>query len=164
MSRSASLAVVVALGLVAAACAEEKSATPRRADGEQIVVAGEEANDHGTKDIAGASDFELEMDEFFFRPTVLSGEAGQTITLEVLNQGSNPHTFTLDAIQVDLEVPPGQNATTKVTFPESGALLFYCRFHEGGGMRGGLSVGGDLGAAAGAGSQGGGDERTGPYG
>jgi plastocyanin len=108
------------------------------------------------------SDFELEMDEFYFRPTVLSGEAGQTITLEVLNNGSNPHTFTLDAIQVDVEVQPGQNGTTKVTFPESGALLFYCRFHAGGGMRGGLSVGGDLNAAAG--SQGGEDEQTGPYG
>ena len=164
MPRRASLVLVVALGLVATACAKEESRAPTagKGDGDSIVVAGEEANNQGTEDIAGVSDFELEMDEFYFRPTVLSGEAGQTITLEVLNNGSNPHTFTLDAIQVDVEVQPGQNGTTKVTFPESGALLFYCRFHAGGGMRGGLSVGGDLNAAAG--SQGGGDERTGPYG
>jgi len=156
--------LVVVLGLVATACAKEESQAPKaeKGDGASIVVAGEEANDQGTEDIAGVSDFELEMDEFYFRPTVLSGEAGQTITLEVLNNGSNPHTFTLDAIQVDVEVQPGQNGTTKVTFPESGALLFYCRFHAGGGMRGGLSVGGDLNAAAG--SQGGEDEQTGPYG
>ena len=162
MPRKAYLATVVALVLVATACAEEKTPTPQAADGDQILVAGEEANNHGTEDIAGASDFELEMFDFYFQPTVLSGEAGQTITLELLNEGSNAHTFTLDTIQVDLEVPPGQNGTSKVTFPESGALLFYCRFHAGGGMRGGLSVGGDLDAAAG--SQGGGDERTGPYG
>jgi plastocyanin len=164
MARGASLVLVVALGLVATACAKEESQAPRAQvrNGDSIVVAGERANDHGTENIAGVSDFELEMDEFYFRPTVLSGEAGQTITLEVLNNGSNPHTFTLDAIQVDLEVQPGQNGTTKVTFPESGALLFYCRFHAGGGMRGGLSVGGDLTAAAG--SQGGEDEQTGPYG
>lgn len=162
MRRSASLALFLALGLVATACAEEKSPVPSAADGDQVIVAGEEANDHGTENIAGVRDVELEMYDFYFQPTVLSGEAGQTITLEALNEGSNPHTFTLDTLRVDLEVPPGQNATTKVTFPESGAFLFYCRFHAGGGMRGGLSVGGDLNAAGG--SQGGGDERTGPYG
>jgi plastocyanin len=164
MPRSASLALFLALGLVATACAEEKSPAPGGAKPDQIIVAGEEANDHGTEDIVGTSDFELEMYDFYFQPTVLTGEAGQTITLEALNEGTNPHTFTLDAIQVDLEVPPGQNATTKVTFPESGALLFYCRFHAGGGMRGGLSVGGDLDAAGGSQGGGGETEPYGPYG
>lgn len=163
MRGSASLAVVLALGLAATGCAGEEKQAPRAEDGDSIVVAGENANNHGTEDVAGASDFEIEMGEFYFRPTVLSGEAGQTLTLEVLNDGNNPHTFTLDAIKVDLEVQPGQNGGTKVTFPESGAFLFYCRFHAGGGMRGGLSVGGDLTAVAG--SKGGGDTRTGgPYG
>lgn len=164
MSRRASLVVVLALGLVATACAgeEKQKQQPKSADGDSIMVAGQKANNEGTEDVSGLSDFELEMDDFYFRPTVLSGEPGQTITLELLNEGTNPHTFTLDAIQVDLEVPPEQNGTTKVSFPESGALLFYCRFHAGGGMRGGLSVGGDLNAAAG--SQGEGDTQTGPYG
>jgi plastocyanin len=165
MSRNVYLATLIALGLVATACAEEPTPTQQAANPDQIVVAGEEANDHGTQDIAGTSDFELEAYEFYFQPTVLSGEAGQTITLEVLNEGEQSHTFTLDALKVDLEVPPGQNATTKVTFPDSGAFLFYCRFHAGGAMRGGLSVGGDLEAAAGTETGGGGgDERTGPYG
>lgn len=166
MPRGASLAVVLALGLVATACAgEEKRQTrqePEPTDGDSIVVAGETANNHGTEDVAGVPEFELELAEFYFRPTVLSGEARQTITLELLNNGSNVHTFTVDAASVDVEVQPGQNAFTKVTFPESGALLFYCRFHAGGGMRGGLSVGGDLTAAAGA--EGGGDTQMGPYG
>jgi plastocyanin len=163
MPRGVSLATVVALALVTTACAEETPQSPTSANPDQIVVAGQEANDHGTQDLAGASDFELEAYEFYFQPTVLTGEAGQTITLEVLNEGAQSHTFTVDPLRVDLEVPPGQNATTKVTFPDSGAFLFYCRFHAGGAMRGGLSVGGDLGAAAGT-EPGGGDERTGPYG
>lgn len=162
MPRSASLAVVLALGLVAMACAGEEKQPAEPTDGDSIVVAGENANDHGTEEVAGVPEFELELDEFYFSPTVLSGEAGQTISLELLNNGSNVHTFTVDAVNVDVEVQPGQNAFTKVTFPESGAFLFYCRFHAGGGMRGGLSVGGDLTAVDG--TDGGGDTQMGPYG
>jgi plastocyanin len=162
MPRNLSLAVALVLALVATACSEEQKEEPRATDGDSIVVAGENANNHGTEDVSGVSDFELEMDNFFFRPTVLSGKAGQTINLELLNNGATPHTFTIDAAQADIEVQPGQNATTKVSFPQSGAILFYCRFHAGGGMRGGLSVGGDLTAVGGA--QGEGDTQTGPYG
>ncbi len=135
-------AVLLAVGLVATACGGEE---PRQETDEgSIVVAGERANDQGTEDVAGLRDFELQMNEFYFRPTILTGEPGQTITLELFNDGTRPHTFTLDLLRVDLEVGPERTAGTKVTFPDSGALLFYCRFHAGGGMRGGLSVGGDL--------------------
>lgn len=161
MRRRVVLAGVLAVGLVATACAEEPK-EPRASDDGTIVVAGKSANNQGTEEVVGASDFEMEMYDFFFRPTVLSGSAGQTINLELLNNGSNPHTFTIDAAQVDVQVQPGLNATTKVSFPKSGTILFYCRFHAEGGMRGGLSVGGDLSAASG--SQGQSDTKTGPYG
>jgi hypothetical protein len=54
-----------------------------------------------------------------------------------------------------------------VTFPDSGALVFYCRFHISGGMLGGLSVEGDLAAASGGsggGGSGGGDSEDQPSG
>jgi plastocyanin len=162
MPRNVSAAVALVLGLVATACSEGRKQEPQATDGDTIVVAGENANNHGTEDVEGVSDFEVEMDNFYFRPTVLSGSAGQTINLELLNNGGSPHTFTIDAAQVDIEVQPGLNATTKVSFPESGTILFYCRFHAGGGMRGGLSVGGDLAPASGA--QGQSDTKIGPYG
>ena len=157
-----SVLVVALVWLVSAACAEERGEQPKATDGDTIVVAGQNANNEGSQGVEGVTDVEVEMDNFFFRPTVLSGSAGQTITLELLNNGESPHTFTIDAGGVDVEVQPGLNATTKVTFPESGTVLFYCRFHQGGGMRGGLSVGGDLAPAKG--SQGETDTETGPYG
>jgi plastocyanin len=135
-------ALLLAVGLVATACGGEE---PRQeTDEDTIAVAGERANDQGTQNVAGLSDFELQMNEFYFRPTILTGEPGQTITLELFNDGTRGHTFTIDLLRVDLEIEPERTAGTKVTFPDSGALLFYCRFHAGGGMRGGLSVGGDL--------------------
>jgi plastocyanin len=162
MGRNAFLKLALVLGMVATGCGGEEKQDLKAGDGDSIVVAGKEANDHGTQSVAGVEEFEIEMGDFFFRPTVLSGEAGQTITVELLNNGSNAHTFTIDALNVDLEVQPELNGTTKVSFPESGALLFYCKFHAGAGMRGGLSVGGDLTSVVG--SQGGSDTRTGPYG
>lgn len=165
MRRTGSLSLLLVLAVVASACGGENEQTAAT-DADTIVVAGESANNHGTQDVAGVSEVEVEMHEFYFSPTILTGEAGQTLTVELLNNGSNPHTFTLDAIKVDIEIQPDLNGGTKVTFPESGALLFYCRFHAGGGMRGGLSAGGDLEPAVG--SEGTGDTQNerpyGPYG
>lgn len=161
------LAVPLAIGLVATACAEEgQPAGQPQGGGEEkggtIQVAGEEASNHGTEDVAGASDIELELDDFYFEPTVLEGQAGQALTVDLFNEGDAPHTFTIDSLGVDQTLQPGdEGVTAEVTFPDSGALLFYCRFHAGGGMRGGLSVGGDLKPAAGSkseGTQGSGDE------
>jgi plastocyanin len=150
------VALLLSLGLVAAACAEEEPAGQAQGGGQEeggtIQVAGEEASDHGTEDVTGASQIELELDDFYFEPTVLEGEAGQTLTVDLFNEGDAAHTFTVDSLGVDETLQPGdEGLTAEVTFPDSGALLFYCRFHAGGGMRGGLSVGGDLEPASGSG-------------
>jgi plastocyanin len=161
--KGAGFALGAALFLVAAACGEE-AATPGGGGGQEnegeetgtIVVAGEEANDHGTADVSGMTSIEMEMGDFYFEPTVLSGEAGQTLSVELSNEGSLAHTFTIDSLGVDVNLGGGESGTAEVTFPESGALLFVCTFHAGSGMRGGLSVGGDLEAATTGGSGGGG--------
>jgi plastocyanin len=144
MPRSASLAMVVALGLVATVCAGEESQTPRAADGKSIVIAGEEANNHGTRDARIADPVELELNDFYFAPTVLTGAVDQHLSIVLVNKGETTHTFTIDALGIDTEVAQGGRRETEVTFPEFGTLLFYCRFHSASGMRGGLSVGGNL--------------------
>jgi hypothetical protein len=78
-----------------------------------------------------------------------------------------PHTFTIDGQDVDVQLGAGESGQAEVTFPDSGALVFYCRFHVSGGMLGGLSVGGDLAAAAGGsggGGSGGGESEDQPSG
>jgi plastocyanin len=151
----AGLALVLALGMVAAACAEEPRAGTGGGGGggeedRTVTIAGQEATSHGSEDVTGAEEIGVELDDFYFEPTVLEGEAGQTLTVTMFNEGDAPHTFTIDELQVDEELQPGdEDVTAEVTFPDSGALVFYCRFHVGGGMLGGLSVGGDLNAATG---------------
>ena len=70
----------------------------------------------------------------------MKGTPGQTVTLELKNEGENPHTLTISDAGVDTEVQPGDEAEADVTFPQSGELTFVCRFHEGKGMVGALEV------------------------
>lgn len=155
--RPASLVLVLSLALVASACGEEEPSLSAGAGGEgesegggSVTIAGQEATSHGSADVSGMDAIDLELDDFYFEPTVLEGEAGQALTVTMSNTGEAPHTFTVDQLNVDHELQPGDEAVAaEVTFPDSGALVFYCRFHADGGMLGGLSVGGDLNAAPG---------------
>jgi plastocyanin len=169
------LAPTVALGLVAASCGGAGTTGSRGGGGGggqaeepagAFVIA--EANDHGAADLSGQSETSLELDDFYFEPTVLVGEPGQTLSIELENEGQAAHTFTLDDGSVDEEVGPGDKVEVDVDFPDSGHFRFTCRFHASGGMVGALSVDGDLGATGaesqsedGGGGGGGGDD-TGP--
>jgi plastocyanin len=152
------VALVLSLGLVATACAEDQPSISAGGEGQEdqgeeegtVTIAGQEATNHGSEDVSGASEAEVELDNFYFEPTVLEGEAGQTLSVSLHNEGAAPHTFTIEDQNVDEELQPGDEATVEVTFPESGAVAYFCRFHVGGGMAGGLSVGGDLEAGSGS--------------
>jgi plastocyanin len=126
------LAAVVVLGIVAASCGDD--------EGGVVQLGGADANDHGTEDVSGESAVEFELDDFYFEPTVLQGEAGQTLTLEAFNEGDAAHTFTSDELGVDEELEPGAETTIEITFPDSGQIVFECRFHAGQGMRGAIEV------------------------
>src|SRR5439155_6928283 len=106
-----------------------------------ITVGSDKANDHGTKSVSGQSTFKLEADSFYFEPTVLKGSAGQQIKLEIDNETkSTLHNFSLQAQNVDQDIQAGKDATVTVTFPQSGTLEFFCKYHRSSGMVGELSV------------------------
>lgn len=110
-------------------------------EGGSTTIGGMKAELHGTKDVSGETGkVEIEMYDDYFEPTILKGTPGQTVTLELKNEGENPHTLTISDAGVDTEVQPGDEAEADVTFPQSGELTFVCRFHEGKGMVGALEV------------------------
>ena len=94
------------------------------------------ANDHGTKDVSGESKVEVELDDDYFEPTVLEGKAGERVTLELKNEGGSEHNLTIDELNIDQDVEPGDETELEVTFPDSGTLTFYCKYHRGQGMAG----------------------------
>ena len=105
-----------------------------------IQLGGEAANDHGSTSAEGRDALTLELDDFYFEPTVIAGNPREALTLRLVNEGSTAHTFTLQDQGIDIELQPGARARAEVTFPASGLVTFVCRFHAGAGMRGALQV------------------------
>jgi plastocyanin len=152
--------LVLAVGLVAAACSSNSSTTPsasgtsgqpssEESSGQPspeessgtITINGEQANDHGTKDASGMTEVSVELgDEFYFEPTILKGTPGQQLSVELESEDTLTHNFSLEAQNISQDVAGGLKATVAVTFPQSGNLLFFCRFHRNRGMIGELSV------------------------
>jgi plastocyanin len=117
--------------------------------GGQKTIAGVQANDHGTKAVEDKGKTEVELDDFYFKPTVLEGKPGQKVTLELKNEGNTEHSFTIDSQGIDQDVQPGDEAEVDVTIPKSGVVSFYCKFHKSSGMAGALAVTGQSGGTGG---------------
>jgi plastocyanin len=97
-------------------------------------------NDHGTKAVTDGGELEMELDDFYFGPTYVTGPAGAKVKINLSNEGQKNHTFTIDSAKIDQQVDPDQKATVEVTLPASGTLAFYCKFHKDAGMQGGFAV------------------------
>lgn len=122
---------------------------------ETITLNGETANLRGRVDVSGRDSVDMDLGNFYFEPTVLTGDPGQRVTVQLSNVSSTSHTFTIRGQGVDEVVSADGSATAEVTMPESGTTVFVCRFHAGQGMRGGLRVAGDGAQQGGDGSGGG---------
>ena len=85
---------------------------------------------------------EVELDDFYFGPTVIEATPGHSFTVELFNEGDVPHTFTSESLGVDLVVEPGQRAELGINAPSAvGTVEFFCRFHKSGqNMVGALTV------------------------
>jgi plastocyanin len=72
-----------------------------------------------------------------FEPADLTVSSGDTV--EVSNDGQNPHTVTIEEAGIDEEVQPGQS--TSITIDAgAGEYTMICRFHQSVGMEGKVTV------------------------
>jgi plastocyanin len=97
--------------------------------------------DHGTKDVKGQAELDLEADDYYFAPTFLRGAPGQTLTLEVENESETLHNLSIPDQHIDKDIPPKGKVKVDVTIPPSGAVHFFCKFHTAIGMNGELLAG-----------------------
>jgi plastocyanin len=136
------IAAVIVLATLAAACSSSSSSTIAGTTSTSAsTAAGSSSNSSGAvSDVSARSTFDISAQSFFFSPTELDGAADQTLKLTVTNDGTVAHTFTIDSEQVDITLQPGQSQQVSVTFPQSGSVEFYCRFHVSSGMKGTLQV------------------------
>src|SRR5262249_50296928 len=94
---------------------------------------------HGTKDAQSSSTLELEADDYYFSPTFLRGKPGQKLTLIVESEANTLHNISVPALGIDRDITPKGRVQVDVTFPGSGTLAFFCKFHTSLGMNGNLS-------------------------
>lgn len=111
----------------------------------KVTVAGVFANDHGSKQVSGTA--EVELDDDYFSPTVLQRKPGAHVTLDLKNDGKVEHNFSIDAQNVRKDLQPGASSTVTVTIPRSGQISFYCRYHRSKGMAGALQATGSPGGS-----------------
>lgn len=131
------LALLFLVAMVTAACGGNAGVGPAAGGGSPTETGETEGGE--TPDVTGGS-LSVEMDDFYFEPKTITGDAGSRLTLELENEGQAPHTFTIDEQDVDVEVEAGEDAEATVTIPESGSVQFYCRFHKSQGMVGTLTA------------------------
>src|SRR6188474_1510401 len=136
---------VAAVALIALAACSSSSSTASPASGTssssssssssgKITIGSDQANDHGTEDATGKTTFEIDASNdssgYFFKPTILQGSGGQSITLEIKNEGSVPHNFSITSMNVNVTIQPGASQEVKVTFPQTGTVEYFCSFHH----------------------------------
>jgi uncharacterized cupredoxin-like copper-binding protein len=85
-----------------------------------------------------SGDVELAAENVEFSPAELSAEAGE-VSVFVDNNDGIRHTFSIDDLGVDLEVPAGKAARVEFT-AEPGTYEFYCAVPGHEGMTGELTV------------------------
>jgi plastocyanin len=137
MKRWAWVTAAIALGIVSMVLVASCGGGDDESSGGGTTTIGDvAANAHGTKDVSGESKVEVELDDDYFSPTVLEGTPGQRVTLELKNEGGSEHNLTIGELKVDQDVEPGDEAEVEVTFPESGTLTFFCKYHRSAGMAG----------------------------
>ncbi|MGH2812357.1 MAG: cupredoxin domain-containing protein [Actinomycetota bacterium] len=113
------------------------------AKGEKTVTLNDEkANDHGSEDVTGEADatVAIEIHDFYFEPTVIKGDPGQSIELDLSNEGPSLHSFQIDEQNVGTDIAADEATTETVTIPDDGTVLFYCKYHRSSGMLGGLQA------------------------
>src|SRR3954451_3173731 len=141
-NRSAVVAVLLALGVVATACTTSTSTSAAAPTATASATTGSPAptSPAPAADVAGKTTFTIDTYDNFFSPDTLTGSAGQKLSLTIDNKGTAAHTFTIASENIDVTLMPGTSQTVKVSFPKSGSTQFVCRFHESMGMVGQLQV------------------------
>jgi plastocyanin len=149
------LAIVAAsLTLVATACAKSSntgapssgtpSATPSSSG--PVALSGQ-VNNKGAKDLTSSGSsikLSLEADNYYFKPTFIKAAPGATVNLEVENESSAEHNFSITGMNIDKDVEAGKKAELTFTLPSSGAVNFFCKYHVGSGMQGAFYFTGGL--------------------
>jgi len=139
------MALFVVGVLALAACGSDEPTVDDVAGSPEATEEAEESpegEDHGTETFTEENfSLEMELDDFYFEPTTVKAPGGSTAKLMFFNEGDQPHTFTIDSLDVDEELEPDARREITVELGTDSRTEFYCRFHaESNDMKGSFSL------------------------
>ncbi|WP_066064334.1 cupredoxin domain-containing protein [Neobacillus soli] len=93
-----------------------------------------------TQPIETVKAIEVELNDDYFNPQVITIPNGTATTLILKNKGVKEHTFTVEKLGIDAEVQPGKEKTITMKPTQPGTYDLVCRYHFRGGMVGKVIV------------------------
>jgi uncharacterized cupredoxin-like copper-binding protein len=93
-----------------------------------------------TQPVETVKAIEVELNDDYFSPKVITIPNGRTTTLILKNVGKREHTFTVKELRIDTEVQPGEEKTITVKPEKPGTYELICRYHFKEGMVGKVIV------------------------
>jgi uncharacterized cupredoxin-like copper-binding protein/mono/diheme cytochrome c family protein len=95
-------------------------AAPTPAPAEAAQGAGGEAGDVATSD-----QFTVESHDIAFVPTEIEVPSDTEVTILLPNLGASPHNFSIDELDISVDIAPGETKEVTITAPE-GEYEYYC--------------------------------------
>lgn len=93
-----------------------------------------------TQPMETVKDIEVELDDDYFNPKVITISNGRATTVKLKNKGKKKHTFTVEKLGIDVEVQPGKEKSITVNLKNPGTYELICRYHFHEGMVGKVIV------------------------
>ncbi|KAB2443525.1 cupredoxin domain-containing protein [Bacillus luti] len=93
-----------------------------------------------TQPVEPAKVIEVELNDDYFQPNVITIPIDESTTLLLKNKGKNEHTFTVKKLGVDVVVEPGKEKNITVKPKNTGTYELICRYHLLKGMEGKVIV------------------------
>lgn len=95
----------------------------------------------GTGGEAAAVSFTIVSKDILFEPADLSIPADTEVTISLPNEGMAPHNFAIDALNISIDIAPGETKTVAINAP-AGEYEYYCNVpgHKEAGMVGKMKV------------------------
>ncbi|MDF9451552.1 cupredoxin domain-containing protein [Bacillus toyonensis] len=89
-----------------------------------------------TQPIESTKVIEVELNDDYFNPNVITIPIEETTTLLLKNKGKNEHTFTVKKLGIDVVVESGKEKNITIKPKNTGTYELICRYHLLKGMEG----------------------------
>ncbi|CUB11316.1 hypothetical protein BN2127_JRS1_03102 [Bacillus cereus] len=93
-----------------------------------------------TQPVSSAEVIEVELNDDYFNPNVITIPINESTTLLLKNKGKSEHTFTVKKLGIDVVVESGKEKSITVKPKSAGTYELICRYHLLKGMEGKVIV------------------------